>query len=221
LCSISLSSACAIRGGVAVELTRGTRGRRFRNGCNGTSPQSASCAQGIIPKSATERSGAGVLSFHRCQRGRRSVAAACGRPTFQRGRPDAASMAANHAATAFQSARVEQGFVEPSELETKVRTDGRIAAATANCKRFWMPRRRHRAVRQDQVVQRCNPAFERIVGWRADQSQGAASRFSRPVRTRRLSARKPHADEAFARSKPWFARMVGIRGRCLLRTLAG
>ena len=55
---------CDPNGGAAVDITRGTRGKHFRNGCNVTLPPSASFrARKLSRTSATAWSGAAVSSF--------------------------------------------------------------------------------------------------------------------------------------------------------------
>jgi PAS domain S-box-containing protein len=104
------------------------------------------------------------------------VAAACARSDF----PDEVdllllSVAANHAATAFQSALAEQDLRQVrSELETKV------AERTAELRRTSTELQTILDASPvgialfgtDQAVQRCNPAFERILGWKADEIAG-------------------------------------------------
>ena len=104
------------------------------------------------------------------------VAAACGRPDFPTEIDQLlVSMAANHAATAFQSARVEQGLRRArSELEAKVadRTV-ELRRATAELQTILDASPVGIALfGRDQAIQRCNPAFERILGWRADEIAG-------------------------------------------------
>src|SRR5438874_8473652 len=120
------------------------------------------------------------------------VAAACDRADFPTEIDQLLlSVAANHAATAFQSARLihERRRAEDElrqardELEMKVaertgellRTTGELQtildASPVGIVLF----------RGDQTVQRCNPAFERLLGWKADEIVGR--RMLLPERT--------------------------------------
>src|SRR5881296_1585587 len=111
------------------------------------------------------------------------VAVACDRSDFPSETDQLlVSVAANHAATAFQSARLvherrraeEELRQARDDLELKVtertdelrRTTGELQtildASPVGIVLF----------RRDQTVQRCNPAFERLVGWSADEIVG-------------------------------------------------
>src|SRR2546427_5071831 len=104
------------------------------------------------------------------------VAAACGRPDFPTEIDQLlVSVAANHAATAFQSARVEQGLRRVrSELEPKVaERTVELRRATAELQTILDASPVGIALFDKyQAIQRCNPAFERILGWKADEIAG-------------------------------------------------
>jgi PAS domain S-box-containing protein len=104
------------------------------------------------------------------------VAAACGRADFP-GEIDLLllSVAANHAATAFQSALAEQELRQVrSVLETKVsERTSELRRATADLQTILDASPVGVALfDKDRAVQRCNRAFERILGWRADEIAG-------------------------------------------------
>ena len=104
------------------------------------------------------------------------IAAACNRSDFP-AEVDLLllSVAANHAATAFQSALAEQDLRQVrSELETKVaERTAELRRATAELKTILDASPVGIALfGRDQAIQRCNPAFERILGWKADEIAG-------------------------------------------------
>src|SRR3989475_5999050 len=104
------------------------------------------------------------------------VAAACGRSDFP-AEVDLLllSVAANHAATAFQSALAEQDLRQVrSELETKVaERTAELRRATTELQTILDASPVGIALfGRDQAIQRCNPAFERILGWKADEIAG-------------------------------------------------
>src|SRR5256885_16474010 len=85
------------------------------------------------------------------------------------------SVAANHAATAFQSALAEQDLCQVrSELETKVaERTAELRRATTELQTILDASPVGIALfGRDQAIQRCNPAFERILGWKADEIAG-------------------------------------------------
>jgi PAS domain S-box-containing protein len=106
------------------------------------------------------------------------VAAACGRGDF----PTEIdllllSVAANHAATAFQRALAEQDLRQiRSELETKVaERTAELRRATAELQSILDASPVGIALfGNDQAIRRCNPAFERLLGWKADEILGQA-----------------------------------------------
>src|SRR3989441_11619386 len=104
------------------------------------------------------------------------VAAASRRPAFPTEIDQLlVSVAATHAATAFQSARVEQGLRRVrSELETKVsERTVELRRATAELQTILDASPVGIALFDKyQAIQRCNPAFERILGWKADEIAG-------------------------------------------------
>src|SRR6267378_5116466 len=107
------------------------------------------------------------------------VAAACGRSDFP-AEVDLLllSVAANHAATAFQSALAEQDLRQVrSELETKVaERTAELRRATTELQTILDASPVGIALfGRDQAIQRCNPAFERLPGWKADIAQRPAS----------------------------------------------
>src|SRR5437870_4887968 len=119
------------------------------------------------------------------------VAAASRRPDFPTEIDQLlVSVAANHAATAFQSARVEQGLRRArSELETKVaERTVELRRATAELQTILDASPVGIALfGRDQAIQRCNPAFERILGWKADEITG------RPVSVLKTDQCQPSA----------------------------
>src|SRR2546428_224799 len=169
---------CDPMGGVAVEVTRGNAWKAFPQWL-----QRHLAAVGrlsrkeIIPEvggGAEPCRGLVVPIGVNAEGG--LVAAACHRPDFPTEIDQLlVSMAANHAATAFQSARVEQDLRRArSGLEAKVaertaalrRAAGELQtildASPVGIALFG----------RDRSIQRCNPAFERILGWRADEIAG-------------------------------------------------
>src|SRR5438876_2912343 len=142
------------------------------------------------------------------------VAAACGRPDFPTEIDQLlVSMAANHAATAFQSARVEQGLRRArSELETKVA--GRtveLRRATAELQTILDASPVGIALfGRDQAIQRCNPAFEHILGWKADEIAGRpASIFKNQQCQPGALSEKLDGGEAFANLETRLVRKDG------------
>ena len=136
------------------------------------------------------------------------VAAACDRTDFPTEIDQMLlSVAANQAATAFQSARLiqERRRTEEAlrqardELEMKVtertrelRRTGAELQTILDASLVGMV-----LIRQDHTVQRCNPAFERLVGWTADEIIG-----------RRI----PLLDDIEERWTPFASRVDGGRG---------
>ena len=136
------------------------------------------------------------------------VAAACDRTDFPTEIDQMLlSVAANQAATAFQSARLvherrrgeEKLRQARDELEMKVtertrelRRTGAELQTILDASLVGMV-----LIRQDHTVQRCNPAFERLVGWTADEIIG-----------RRI----PLLDDIEERWTPFASRVDGGRG---------
>ena len=142
------------------------------------------------------------------------VAAACDRTDFPTEIDQLLlSVAANHAATAFQNARVEQDLRRArSELETKVaERTAELRRATAELQTILDASPVGIALfGRDQAIQRCNPAFERILGWRADEIAG------RPVSVLKTTqgqssalAERLHGGEAFANVETRLVRKDG------------
>src|SRR3989441_6707335 len=111
------------------------------------------------------------------------VAVACERADFPTETDQLlVSVAANHAATAFQSARLthERRRAEAElrrardELEMKVtERTGELRRTTAELQTILDASPVGIVLfRRDQTVQPCNPAFERLVGWSADEIVG-------------------------------------------------
>jgi len=92
------------------------------------------------------------------------------------------SVAANHAATAFQSARLIHERLRAEEALRQARDElalkvtegtGELRRITAELQAILDASPMGIVLfRRDQTVQRCNPAFERLVGWRADDIVG-------------------------------------------------
>src|SRR5438874_10892561 len=111
------------------------------------------------------------------------VAVACDRSDFPSETDQLLlSVAANHAATAFQSARLiherrraeEQLRLARDELEIKVtKRAGELRRTTAELQTILDASPVGIVLfGRDQTVQRCNPAFERLVGWKAGEIVG-------------------------------------------------
>jgi len=106
---------CDPKGDGAIEVTRGVHGKHSRNGCKLTWPWASSCARKSLLTLATG-SHAAALSFPLASMPRAGlVAAACSRTDFPSEIDQLLlSVAANHAAGAFQNARLRH------ELDVKV-----------------------------------------------------------------------------------------------------
>jgi len=111
------------------------------------------------------------------------VAVACDRTDFPTETDQLLlSVAANHAATAFQSARLiherrraeEELRQARDQLEMKVtERTGELRRTTAELQTILDASPVGIVLfRRDHTVQHCNPAFERLVGWRADEIVG-------------------------------------------------
>src|SRR5437879_13376598 len=120
------------------------------------------------------------------------VAVACDRSDFPSETDQLLlSVAANHAATAFQSARLihERRRAEDElrrardELELKVaERTGELLRTTAELQTILDASPVGIVLfRGYQIIQRCNPAFERLLGWKADEIVGR--RMLLPERT--------------------------------------
>jgi len=184
---------CDPTGGAAVELTRGSAWKAFpewlqrhlaavgglsRKEINPDVGDGAERYRGLVVPIGVN--GEGGL-----------VAAACRRPDFPTEIDQLLlSVAANHAATAFQNARAEQELRRArSELETKVaERTAELRRATAELQTILDASPVGIALfSRDEAVQRCNPAFERILGWSVDEIAG------RPVSVLRTSQCRPGA----------------------------
>src|SRR5205823_14036572 len=111
------------------------------------------------------------------------VAVACDRTDFPTETDQLLlSVAANHAATAFQTARLihERRRAEDELRQARDELEMKVTERTSE---LWRTTAELQTildaspvgivlVGRDQTVQRCNPAFERLVGWRADEIVG-------------------------------------------------
>jgi PAS domain S-box-containing protein len=111
------------------------------------------------------------------------VAAACDRTDFPTEIDQLLlSVAANHAATAFQSARLihERKRAEEELRQARNELEMKVAERTAELRRATAELETILNASpvgialfgREQTVQRSNPAFERILGWRADEIAG-------------------------------------------------
>src|SRR5438128_1783297 len=111
------------------------------------------------------------------------VAVACDRSDFPSETDQLLlSVAANHAATAFQSARLihERRRAEDELRQARDELEMKVTERTSE---LWRTTAELQTILdaspvgivlfgRDQTVQRCNPAFERLVGWKADEIVG-------------------------------------------------
>src|SRR6267378_6182006 len=111
------------------------------------------------------------------------VAVACDRADFPTETDQLLlSVAANHAATAFQSARLihERLRAEEALRQARDELELKVAEGTGELRRITAELQAILDAspigivlfRRDRTVQRCNPAFERLVGWSADDIVG-------------------------------------------------
>src|SRR5213594_3840498 len=111
------------------------------------------------------------------------VAVACDRTDFPTETDQLLlSVAANHAATAFQSARLihQRRRAEDELRRARDELEMKVIDRTEELQRTTAELRTILdaspvgivLVRRDQTIQRCNPAFERLVGWSADEIVG-------------------------------------------------
>src|SRR2546426_6237525 len=111
------------------------------------------------------------------------VAVACDRSDFPSETDQLLlSVAANHAATAFQSARLihERKRAEEELRQARNELEMKVAERTAELRRATAELETILNASpvgialfgREQTVQRSNPAFERILGWRADEIAG-------------------------------------------------
>src|SRR6266851_7623565 len=178
---------CDPTGGAAVEVTRGDAWKAFPEWLQGNLAAAGRLSRNeIIPDvgdGAEPCRGLVVPIGVNAEGG--LVAAACDRADFPTEIDQLLlSVAANHAATAFQNARAELELRRArSELETKVaERTAELRRATAELQTILDASPVGIALfSRDEAVQRCNPAFERILGWSADEIAG------RPVSVLRTS----------------------------------
>jgi len=141
------------------------------------------------------------------------VAAACDRSDFPTEIDQLLlSVAANHAATAFQNARVEQDLRRGrSELETKVaERTAELRRATAELQTILDASPVGIALfGTDQAIQRCNPALERILGWRADEIAGRPVSVFKANQARCAQPGTLHGDQEFATMEARLVRKDG------------
>src|SRR5229473_2355246 len=184
---------CDPTGGAAVEVTRGNAWKAFPEWLQRHLSASGRLSRkDVIPDvgDGAERCCGLVVPIGVNAEGG-LVAAACDRADFPTEIDQLLlSVAANHAATAFQNARAEQHLRRArSELETKVaERTAELRRATAELQTILDASPVGIALfSRDEAVQRCNPAFERILGWSADEIAG------RPVSVLRTSQCPPGA----------------------------
>ena len=169
---------CDPTGGAALELTRGNAWKAFPEWLQ----RQLAAVGGLSRKEMIPDVGDGAQRYRGLVvpigvNGEGGlVAAASRRPDFPTEIDQLlVSVAANHAATAFQSARVQQGLRRVrSELETKVsERTVELRRATAELQTILDASPVGIALFDKyQAIQRCNPAFERILGWKADEIAG-------------------------------------------------
>ena len=176
---------CDPDGGAAVEVTRGDAWKAFPEWLERHRPAAGrSWRREILPDV-----GAGV---ERCRglvipigvnADAGLVAVACVRTDFPTETDQLLlSVAANHAATAFQSARLIHERLR-AEAELRQARDELALKVTEGTDELRRITAELQAIldaspigivlfRRDQTVQRCNPAFERLVGWKTDDIVG-------------------------------------------------
>jgi len=203
---------CDPAGGVAVEISRGNAWKAFPEWLQGRLARSPPKSKEVV--SDVGGGGAqcrGLLVPVGIDAGGGLVAAACHRADFPTEIDQLLlSVAANHAATAFQNARVEQGLRRArSDLEKNVAEQtSELRHATAELQTILDASPVAIALfSRDQVIQRCNPAFERILGWKAEEmAQRGTSLFestlhegrAQPVETRLVRKDGSQFDAAVA-----------------------
>ena len=186
------------KGGIAVEVTRGNAWQEFPEwlqnhyGGVGQFPRKeiitevggdeGPCRGVVIPIGVNAEGGL--------------VAAACVRTEFPTEIDRLLlTVAANHAATAFQSARLihERKRAEEELLQARNELEMKVVERTAELRRATAELETILDASPvgiallgiDRVIRRCNPAFERIVGWSADEIKG-----------RSISLLKSHLDNS-------------------------
>ena len=176
---------CDPNGGAAVDVTRGDAWKAFPEWLERHRPAGGqSWRKEVIPDV-----GGGVA---RCRglvipigvnADGGLVAVACDRPDFPTETDQLLlSVAANHAATAFQGARLihERLRAEAELRQARDELALKVTEGTGELRRITAELQAILdaspigivLLRQDLTVQRCNPAFERLVGWRADDIVG-------------------------------------------------
>src|SRR5947208_4540998 len=176
---------CDPNGGAAVDVTRGDTWKAFPEWLERHRPPvGQSWRKEIIPDvgGGGERCRGLVVPIGVNADGG-LVAVACDRADFPTETDQLlVSVAANHAATAFQSARLvherrraeEELRQARDDLELKVtERTGELRRTTAELQTILDASPVGIVLfRRDQTVQRCNPAFERLVGWKAGEIVG-------------------------------------------------
>ena len=176
---------CDPNGGAAVDVTRGDTWKAFPEWLERHRPPvGQSWRKEIIPDvgGGVERCRGLVIPIGVNADGG-LVAVACDRTDFPTETDQLLlSVAANHAATAFQSARLIHERLR-AEAELRQARDTLALKVTEGTGELRRITAELQAIldaspigivlfRRDQTVQRCNPAFERLVGWTADDIVG-------------------------------------------------
>src|SRR2546427_10716041 len=176
---------CDPDGGAAVEVTRGNAWKAFPEWLQ---RHLAAVSQGsrkeIIPDvgGGMERCPGFLVPIGVNAEGG-LVAVACDRTDFPTETDQLLlSVAANHAATAFQSARLihERRRAEEELRQARDELEMKVVERTAALRRTAAELQTILDASpigialfgREQTVQRCNPAFERILGWTADDMVG-------------------------------------------------
>ena len=176
---------CDPNGGAAVDVTRGDTWKAFPEWLERHRPAvGQSWRKEIIPDvgGGVERCRGLVIPIGVNADGG-LVAVACDRTDFPTETDQLLlSVAANHAATAFQSARLihERLRAEAALREARDTLALKVTEGTGELRRITAELQAILDAspigivlfRRDQTVQRCNPAFERLVGWTADDIVG-------------------------------------------------
>src|SRR5438552_431642 len=176
---------CDPNGGAAVDVTRGDAWKAFPEWLERHRPPvGQSWRKEIMPDvgGGVERCRGLVIPIGVNADGG-LVAVACDRTDFPTETDQLLlSVAANHAATAFQSARLihERLRAEAALREARDTLALKVTEGTGELRRITAELQAILDAspigivlfRRDQTVQRCNPAFERLVGWTADDIVG-------------------------------------------------
>ena len=176
---------CDPNGGAAADVTRGDTWKAFPEWLERHRPPvGQSWRKEIIPDvgGGVERCRGLVIPIGVNADGG-LVAVACDRTDFPTETDQLLlSVAANHAATAFQSARLihERLRAEAALREARDTLALKVTEGTGELRRITAELQAILDAspigivlfRRDQTVQRCNPAFERLVGWTADDIVG-------------------------------------------------